>query len=287
MAESTMVTKYMPAYEGNYTRGRARYDTIKEITIHHCAAILSIEELGRVWQRVGRRGSSHYGVSGTAVGQYVREEDIAWTNGNWAANCRAVTIEVSNSDKAPNWPVSEASFETLIKLVADIAMRNNLGTLVLGENLTWHQMYDATACPGPYLLSRMQDIADRANQIISASQVLPLSPDPVEMVIGPASSGDVATLRQLAESLCLGFTENEDGTMLIGPASSGDQLTVLRCAAQLQLPYSSKLTTQPAAPDMPDQLWYVQAGAFAKKNNADAYAAKLKAAGFDAIVKEG
>lgn len=287
MAESTMVTKYMPAYEGNYTRGRARYGTIKEITIHHCAAILSIEELGRVWQRVGRRGSSHYGVSDTAVGQYVREEDIAWTNGNWAANCRAVTIEVSNSDKAPNWPVSEASFETLIKLVADIAMRNNLGTLVLGENLTWHQMYDATACPGPYLLSRMQDIADRANQIISASQVLPLSPDPVEMVIGPASSGDVVTLRQLAESLCLGFTENEDGTMLIGPASSGDQLTVLRCAAQLQLPYSSKLTTQPAAPDTPDQLWYVQAGVFAKKNNADAYAAKLKAAGFDAIVKEG
>lgn len=36
-----------------------------------------------------------YGVSETNIGQYVHESDVAWTNGNWEANCRAVTIETS------------------------------------------------------------------------------------------------------------------------------------------------------------------------------------------------
>ena len=66
-------------------------------------------------------------------------------------NCRAVTIETSNSGGAPEWPVSDTTFQTLVTLVADIARRNGLGKLVKGKNLTWHSMYAATACPGPYL----------------------------------------------------------------------------------------------------------------------------------------
>lgn len=167
MADSPLVTKYIQAYSGNFTKGRSRYSKIKEITIHHCAGIMSIDDLGRLWQRVGRNGSSHYGVSGSQVGQYVREADIAWTNSNWEANCRAVTIETSNSGGAPNWPVADDTLETLVKLVADIAKRNNLGTLVPGKNLTWHSMYSATACPGPYLSGKISEIAAKANQINS------------------------------------------------------------------------------------------------------------------------
>ena len=123
-------------------------------------------------QRVGRRGSSHYGVCGDAVGQYVAESDVAWTNGNWASNCRAVTIEVSNSGGAPDWPVSGASLQTLARLVADIARRNGLGELVVGKNLTWHSMYAATACPGPYLKGKLAEIAAQANAI-NAKEVQP------------------------------------------------------------------------------------------------------------------
>ena len=80
----------------NYTKNRkAQGGTISEITIHHCASILTIEALGALWHREGRKGSSHYGVSETNIGQYVHESDVAWTNGNWEANCRAVTIETS------------------------------------------------------------------------------------------------------------------------------------------------------------------------------------------------
>lgn len=164
--DSKLVTKFIPAYEGNYTKDRkAQGGTISEITIHHCASILTIDALGALWQREGRKGSSHYGVSETNIGQYVHESDVAWTNGNWEANCRAVTIETSNGGAAPEWPVSDTTFQTLVTLVADIARRNGLGKLVKGKNLTWHSMYAATACPGPYLSGKLQELVDKANTI--------------------------------------------------------------------------------------------------------------------------
>lgn len=166
MADGTLVTKFLPAYEGNYTRNRAAQGgRITEITVHHCAGVMTVESLGALWQRAGRCGSSHYGVCGDAVGQYVAESDVAWTNSNWAANCRAVTIEVSNSGGAPDWPVSDASLQTLARLIADIARRNGLGELCVGKNLTYHSMYTATACPGPYLRGKLEAIAAQANAI--------------------------------------------------------------------------------------------------------------------------
>ncbi len=155
-----------PVAADSYTKSRkAQGGTISEITIHHCASILTIEALGALWQREGRKGSSHYGVSETNIGQYVHERDVAWTNGNWEANCRTVTIETSNSGGAPEWPVSDTTFQTLVTLVADIARRNGLGKLVKGKNLTWHSMYAATACPGPYLSGKLQELVDKANTI--------------------------------------------------------------------------------------------------------------------------
>lgn len=164
--DSDLVTRFIPAYEENYTKNRtAQSGMISEITIHHCAGEMTIDSLGALWQREGRKGSSHYGVSETEIGQYVHESDVAWTNGNWEANCRAVTIETSNSGGAPLWPVSDTTFATLITLVADIARRNGLDKLIKGQNLTWHSMYATTACPGPYLSSKLQELVDRANMI--------------------------------------------------------------------------------------------------------------------------
>ena len=54
-------------------------------------------------------------------------------------------------------------------MVADIAKRRGLGTLVPGKNLTWHSMFTSTDCPGDYLRSKMQYIADEANKINNES----------------------------------------------------------------------------------------------------------------------
>lgn len=164
MSNSPLVTVRVPAHPSNYTKGRNT--KITDITIHHMAGVLSAEQCGGIFARAGRNGSSHYGVgNGGEIGQYVDESDTAWTNSNWPSNCRSVTIETSNSATGGEWPVGDAAYNSLIKLVADIAKRNNLGTLVAGQNLTWHSMFAATTCPGDYLRARVEEIARKANEI--------------------------------------------------------------------------------------------------------------------------
>ena len=165
MSKSGLATISDPAYEGNFTYGRSGRN-IEAITIHHMAGKLTAEQCGRIFQQVGRYGSSHYGIGYNGeIASYVDEENTAWTNSNWDSNCKSVTIETSNSEMGGSWPVSDASLNALIKLVADIAKRNDLGTLVPGQNLTWHSMFADTTCPGDYLRSKMQYIADEANKL--------------------------------------------------------------------------------------------------------------------------
>ena len=169
MSNSKLVSVNVPAYSGNYTVGRSGRK-IEAITIHHCGGILSAEQCGKIFQQVGRYGSSHYGIGYDGrIGQYVDESDTAWTNSNWDSNCKSVTIETSDNDNS--WYVNDTTLNSLIKLVADIAKRNNLGTLVPGKNLTWHSMFTSTTCPGDYLRSKMQYIADEANKINCGSSV--------------------------------------------------------------------------------------------------------------------
>ena len=163
MAYSKLANDFYPAYAGNYTVGRSGRK-IEAITIHHMAGVLSAKQCGDIFKTVGRCGSSHYGIGNSGeVLCYVDETDTAWTNSNWDSNCKSVTIETSDNDNS--WYVNDTTLNSLIKLVADIAKRNNLGTLVPGKNLTWHSMFTSTTCPGDYLRSKMQYIADEANKI--------------------------------------------------------------------------------------------------------------------------
>lgn len=167
MSKSSLTQIVVPADEGNYTKGRSGR-SIEAITIHHMAGRLTAEQCGRIFQAKGRYGSSHYGVGyDGSIANYVDEEDTAWTNSNWDSNCKSVTIETSDDNS--NWYVNDTTLNSLIKLVADIAKRNNLGKLVKGKNLTWHSLVAdkgrETDCPGDYLRSKIQYIADEANKI--------------------------------------------------------------------------------------------------------------------------
>lgn len=165
MAVSPLATESYPAYAGNYSGPEARKN-ITAVTVHHMAGVLSARDCGGIFQRPGRNGSAHYGIGVNGeIAWYVDENCVAWTNSNWPSNQCSVTIETSNSSTGGDWPVSDASYKSLIKLVADIAKRNGLGKLVPGQNLTWHSMFASTSCPGDYLRARMQNIADEANKI--------------------------------------------------------------------------------------------------------------------------
>lgn len=164
MAKSNLVYLEVPAHPSNYTKGRLK--PIRRVTIHHMAGVLSAKNCGGIFARAGRNGSSHYGIGNDGeIASYVDENDTAWTNSNWPSNCESVTIEVSNSKMNGNWPVSDKALDSLVKLVAGIAKRNNLGKLVKGENLTWHNMFANTNCPGEYLMGKLDEIVEKANAI--------------------------------------------------------------------------------------------------------------------------
>lgn len=181
MSNSSLVTVKVPAYVGNYTKGRDGRK-IELISIHHMAGVFTAKRCGEIFQQVGREGSSNYGIGKDAdVGLYVDEKDTSWCNTNWDANCKSVTIETSNSSIGGDYPVSDKVLNKLIELVADIAKRNNLGKLVKGKNLVWHSMYVATTCPGNYLRSKMDYIAEQANKINEESSDKPI-PQPTHEI---------------------------------------------------------------------------------------------------------
>lgn len=167
MSNSPLVNVTVRADAGNYSSAASRVK-ITEIVIHHMAGVLTASQCGAIFAKKGRAGSAHYGVgSDGKVGLYVDESCVAWHAGNWPVNQRSIGIETSNSATGGNWPVSDKTFNKLVELVADIAKRNGLGKLKVGKNLNlgYHSLYSATACPGDYLRSKMQTLADRANNI--------------------------------------------------------------------------------------------------------------------------
>lgn len=164
MNNSSLATEKYLAHSSNYTKGRSK--PISKITIHHMAGVLSAKECGSIFQREGRKGSSNYGIGKNGeIAVYVNECDTSWCDSNWDSNCKSVTIETSNSSTGGDWLVSDNVLNSLIKLIADIGKRNNLGILVKGQNVTWHRMYANTICPGEYLLSKMDYIISEANKI--------------------------------------------------------------------------------------------------------------------------
>ena len=142
---------------------------ITKITIHHTASVATVEGLGKAFASAARQASSNYGIgSDGRVGLYVEECNRAWTSSNRDNDERAVTIEVSNSKKGGDWPVSDKVFDKLIDLCVDICRRNGIEKLeYTGDatgNLTRHNMFAATACPGPYLQARFSRIAELVNE---------------------------------------------------------------------------------------------------------------------------
>lgn len=164
MSNSGLVTYKRLSPNYSYRRGK-----IKNIVIHHMAGCLTVQQCGAVFASRGRAASSNYGVSGDQIGLYVPEKYRAWTTGNQIDHY-SVTIEVANSKRGGNWPVSDKSLQTTIRLCADICRRNGIKKLnYTGDkkgNLLMHRWYQSTTCPGPYLAGKFKYIAQQVNELL-------------------------------------------------------------------------------------------------------------------------
>ena len=171
MSYSPLTNKYIPANSGNYSKGRAGNRVIK-ITPHHMAGNLSIESCGSLWQNPSRRASSNYGIGTDGrIACYVDEENRSWCSSSAANDNLAITIEVANDGGAPNWHVSDTAINSLINLMADICKRYGISKMNFtgnaNGNLTLHKYFTSTACPGPYMESKMPWIAEQVNKKIA------------------------------------------------------------------------------------------------------------------------
>lgn len=175
-----------------------RNSKIKKITIHHMAGNLTVEVCGNVFAPTWRKGSSNYGIgSDGRIGMYVEEKNRSWCSSNAENDHQAITIEVANDGGAPDWHVSDKALAATIDLCTDICKRNGIDRLnYTGDatgNLTEHNYFAPTACPGPYLKSKLPYIANEVNKRLSSdskptpkpetSIKLPKTPFTVDVIV--------------------------------------------------------------------------------------------------------
>lgn len=197
----------------NYTHRTNKVN--KRVTIHHQAGSSTPEALANMFNG-SRQASSNYGISVKGeISQMVRESDQAWTSGGQATKYvpypgkggqndgMAVTIEVANCKGAPNWEISQATYDALVLLCADICIRNNIVPSYTGDirgTFTEHKMFAATACPGPtihnYLVSgklisdikaKMQELGSEVKEEVPVQDTKPVSGTMYKIQLGAYS----------------------------------------------------------------------------------------------------
>lgn len=150
---------------------------ITVITPHHMAGIMDAKACAQMHANGNVASANYYIGNDGTICLGITEGYRAWTSSSPANDYKAITIEVSNSAGAPNWPISDAAWNSLVNLCADICKRNGIAALnYTGDkngNLTRHNMFAATACPGPYLQGRFPELAQKVNEIIKGTTPTP------------------------------------------------------------------------------------------------------------------
>lgn len=99
-----------------------RTGSVNKFIFHHAAGT-SLAVLMNLFQPGGRTVSANYGIKDAQCILAVDEDKRAKTSGSIAFDGRAITVEVCNETGAPSWGISDASFHTLARLIADCSSR--------------------------------------------------------------------------------------------------------------------------------------------------------------------
>ena len=235
-----------------------RNHAIDTITIHCIVGQMTAKQCCDYFATTDREASSNYVVGKDgSIGLSVEECNRSWCSSSGSNDHRAVTIEVA-SDTTHPYAVTNAAYEALIKLCADICKRNGIKKLLwkgdkslIGQvdkqNMTVHRWFANKACPGDYLYNRHSDIAERVNKLLGAT-----TPEPEK----PAS--DVLYRVQTGA-----FSKREYADAMLAKVKAAGFDTYM-----VQV----------------DGLYKIQVGAYGKRANAIAMANKLNAAGFDTYI---
>lgn len=276
-------------------RNAPRNAPISRITPHCVVGQCSVEALGNLFANPGRQASSNYGIGADArVGMYCPESDRAWTSSSPYNDNRAVTIECASDNYYPyafNWVV----YLKLVDLCVDICQRNGKNRVVwLGHDnyspksnemlFTLHRWYASTSCPGDWLVQRMGDLASRVNAKLGEKRDYLMLGDSGEavktmqtmLIACGYSCGSYGADGQFGDATLNALKKFQKAAGLDVDGYYGP-----KSRAALTDKYLGK-TKEPTK----DVLYYVQAGAYRTKANAEKQVAALKAKGVTAIIKQ-
>lgn len=239
-----------------------RLNPVSKITIHHMAGVMGAGNCARMHLRSSGSSANYYiGNSGEICGG-VAEDKRAWTtgtgNGKGTNDHTAITIEVSNSkhgNQDPRWPVSDAAYKSLIRLCADICKTYGIIPHFDGTkngSLTIHKMFQATACPGPYLEALHRSGQLERDILAAMGQTPAPAPTPSEKVLYRVQTGAYSTKDKAFEKLSEIRLKGEEGIVVLAD----------------------------------DGLYKVQVGAFSSKANADAKKRQMEAKGINCFVTD-
>ncbi|UNT96661.1 N-acetylmuramoyl-L-alanine amidase [Allobaculum mucilyticum] len=191
MTYSTLINGSTPIYN----KCNAREGAIKKITPHHMAGNMGAAACAKYHRDSDRQASANYYIgSDGAIWGGVPEEYRAWTSSSWDNDNQAITIEVANSATGGNWPISDAAFNSLIRLCKDICERYGIKLTWTGNasgTLTCHDMFAATNCPGLYLKSKFPELVQLVNGTTASQPVSKKSVDEIakEVINGKWGNG--------------------------------------------------------------------------------------------------
>lgn len=160
-----------------------RTHSIDRITPHCVVGQLSCETICACFPQ-GRNASCNYGIgSDGRISLCVEEKNRSWCSSSNANDQRAVTIECA-SDKTEPYAMTDAVYQSLIKLCVDICKRNGKTKLLwFGDKdkslnyepasdemvITVHRWFANKSCPGDWLYSRLGDLAAKVTAQLGGS----------------------------------------------------------------------------------------------------------------------
>lgn len=253
-------TKLSPNHSGKRTH------SIDRITPHCVVGQLSAESICGCFTSTSRQASCNYGIGTDGrVSLCVEEKNRSWCSSSSANDQRAVTIECA-SDKTAPYAMNSKVYDSLVKLCTDICKRNGKKKLLwLGSKskalnyspksdemvLTVHRWFANKSCPGDWLYSRLDDLAEKVTKNLS----------------GTTTSTTTTTTTTKKDTLY---------RVQVGAYSVKNNADV-----QLKKVKATGFDTYMVKVG---GLYKIQVGAYSKKENAEAMQKKLKAKGFESFI---
>ena len=222
-----------------------------KIIPHHHAGNLSPQQFLAIMQSTRQMSPTVSVHTNGVVYAWVPEEMRPWTTGSYAADQTALTLEIANDEIGGNWHISDKAYKLAVQICAEWCLRyginpvwkpNRQGTIQM------HKEWANTACPGPYLSSK-----------IASGQ---FAKDIKAIMYPPAPTPAKTTLYKVQ---CGAFKTKQNAVTL------SEKLK--------KLGYQTVLKTE-------NGYVKVQVGAFSVKANAEKLAAELKGKGFKTVIVE-